>query len=205
MIHTVRILGIPMDLGQQRRGVDMGPSAVRYAGLFERLSALGHRVEDAGNILVPGRDEVAVRQHDSSAADNKLRHLPEVIAACTAIYNVAKTCAQIAEIPIFLGGDHAIAIGTVGGSATVDGLGLLWVDAHGDYNTAQTSPSGNIHGMPVAALTGHGHPDLVNLGHAGPKVPPQNIVMIGIRDLDSAERAALVKSDIRIFTMREDR
>ena len=200
-MHPIRILGIPMDLGQQRRGVDMGPSAVRYAGLFERLTALGHQVTDAGNILVPVRDEATVRGH-SSAHGGKLRHLPEVVAACTAIYNVAKKCAQMAEIPIFLGGDHAIAIGTVGGSATMAGLGLLWVDAHGDFNTAQTSPSGNIHGMPVAALTGHGHPELVNLGHDGPKVLPQNIVMIGIRDLDGAERTALVESGVHIFTMR---
>lgn len=202
--NVVRILGIPMDLGQQRRGVDMGPSAVRYAGLFERLERIGCTVEDAGNVQVRERDERAVRAHYSTqSGELGLRHLPEVVAACQAIYDVAKTCAALPEVPVFLGGDHSIAIGTVAGAAADGPLGLIWVDAHGDFNTPDSTPSGNIHGMPVAVLTGHGHPDLVNLGHAGAKLRPQDVVMIGIRDLDGAERHALAASGINVYTMRD--
>lgn len=216
--HNVRILGIPSDLGQQRRGVDMGPSAVRYAGLFDRLTHEGHQVEDLGNIAVPVRDELRVQAHEWLPADGGgLRHLPEVVAACSAIYaeaqkwaatNVAGTNVAGADVlPIFLGGDHSIAVGTVSGmaaGAAVGGpLGLLWVDAHGDFNTPEISPSGNVHGMPVAALVGRGHPDLVNLGHAGAKLRPHDVVMIGIRDLDPDERTALANSGITVYTMRD--
>jgi arginase len=193
-----------MDLGQQRRGVDMGPSAVRYAGFYERLTRLGCQVEDAGNILVPVREQSNVRAHGWTQAEGGgLRHLPEVIAACEAIYQVAKACAPTPEVPIFLGGDHSIAIGTVGGTATAGPLGLIWIDAHGDFNTPETSPSGNIHGMPVAALIGDGHPELVNLGHPGPKLRPQEIAMIGIRDLDGSERERLALSGVHVYTMRD--
>jgi arginase len=198
------MLGIPMDLGQQRRGVDMGPSAVRYAGLFDRLRRLGYQVEDAGNVPVPGRDERRVQEHAwTDLGCGGLRHLPEVLTACARIYEVAKECADTPEIPIFLGGDHSIAIGTVAGTATVGPLGLLWIDAHGDFNTPETSPSGNIHGMPVATLLGHGCDELVNLGHPGPKLKAQEIAMIGIRDLDPAERERLVVSGIHVYTMRD--
>jgi len=149
-MHKIRIVGVPMDLGQQRRGVDMGPSAVRYAGLYERLQRLGHEVEDVGNVSVPVRDEAIVRAENWIESNGGgLRHLTAVIEACTAIYAMAQECANTPEIPIFLGGDHSIAIGTVGGSASSGPLGLLWVDAHGDYNTPDITPSGNIHGMPV--------------------------------------------------------
>ncbi len=202
--YQVRILGIPMDLGQQRRGVDMGPSAVRYAGLFERLTRIGCDVEDAGNILVPLRDERIVREHyGRQASRGTLRHLPEVVAVCQAIYDVARQCAALPEVPIFLGGDHSIAIGTVGGTAGAGPLGLIWIDAHGDFNTAETTPSGNIHGMPVAVLTGRGHPELVDLGHPGAKLRPQDVVMIGIRDLDGAERNLLAGSGVHVYTMRD--
>lgn len=201
---NIRIVGIPMDLGQERRGVDMGPSAVRYAGLMERLQTLGYTVQDAGNILVPDRDQAQVQAHEwIETSCGGMRHLPEVVAACRRIYEVAKECAATPEIPIFLGGDHSMAIGTVGGSASSGPLGLIWIDAHGDFNTPETSPSGSIHGMPVAALTGRGCEDLVNLGHEGPKMQPENIVMIGVRDLDPGERAALLSSGIHVYTMRE--
>ncbi|RME54410.1 MAG: arginase [Caldilineae bacterium] len=202
--YPIRILGIPMDLGQARRGVDMGPSAVRYAGLYDRLKHLGHQVEDAGNVPVPGRDETAVQAQSWTETDGGgLRHLPAVVAACEAIYRVAKECAATPEVPVFLGGDHSIAIGTVAGAASAGPVGLLWIDAHGDFNTPETSPSGNIHGMPVAVLTGQGHPDLVNLGHTGPKLRPQDIVMIGVRDLDPLERVNLAASGVTVFTMRD--
>lgn len=207
--RQARVLGIPMDLGQQRRGVDMGPSAVRYAGLFDRLNRLGYAVEDMGNLSVPERDQRVVRAQERTETDaGYLRHLREVVMTCRAIHEVARACADTAEIPIFLGGDHSIAIGTVGGlvegaAAANESVGLLWVDAHSDFNTPETTPSGNIHGMPVAVLTGSGHAELVNLGGAGAKLRPQDIVMIGIRSVDRTERVALNRSGIHIFTMRD--
>ncbi len=203
-LPPIRIVGIPMDLGQERRGVDMGPSAVRYAGLMERLQSLGYPVQDAGNIPVPDRDQPQVQAHEwTETSCGGMRHLPEVVAACRRIYDVAKECATTPEIPIFLGGDHSMAIGTVGGTATAGRLGLIWIDAHGDFNTPETSPSGSIHGMPVATLVGRGCEDLVNLGHPGPKLLPEDVVMIGVRDLDPGERAALVMSGIHVYTMRD--
>ncbi len=202
--QSIRILGIPMDLGQQRRGVDMGPSAVRYAGLYDRLAKEGHMVDDLGNLDVPVRDERSVRAHRWVEANGGgLRHLPEVIEACQAIYEEAKKCTGSDVLPLFLGGDHSIAIGTVGGMACGGPVGLLWVDAHGDFNTPETSPSGNIHGMPVATLLGRGQAELVDLGHPGPKLRPHDVVMIGIRDLDAQERTALANSGITIYTMRD--
>ncbi len=202
--RQVRILGVPMDLGQQRRGVDMGPSAVRYADLFQRLTRLGCQVEDAGNILVPVREQRTVQAHQwTESGGGGLRHLPEVVSICRSIYEVGGSCSDTPEIPIFLGGDHSIAIGTVSGTACAGPVGLIWIDAHGDFNTPETSPSGNIHGMPVAALIGRGHPDLVDLGHPGPKLRPQEIAMIGIRDLDGAEREALAGAGIHVYTMRD--
>jgi arginase len=202
--QSIQILGIPMDLGQQRRGVDMGPSALRYAGLFDRLTREGHLVEDLGNLDVPVRDERSVRAHRWVEADGGgLRHLPEVVAACQAIYQEAQKAATSDVLPLFLGGDHAVAIGTVAGMTCGGPLGLLWVDAHGDFNTPETSPSGNIHGMPVAALIGRGQAELVDLGHPGPKLRPHDVVMIGIRDLDPEERTALANSGITVYTMRD--
>ena len=199
----VRIVGAPMDLGQQRRGVDMGPSAVRYAGLYDRLLRIGLEVHDAGNIAVAGRDEDPVRSERwVEAGSGGLRHLTAVVQACTAIYDVAAACGQ-EDFPIFLGGDHAMSIGTIGGMSAHGPLGVIWVDAHGDFNTPDTTPSGNIHGMPMAVLTGAGHPDLVNLGRPGAKLRPQEIVMIGIRDLDAQERANLAHSGINVYTMRD--
>lgn len=202
--RKLRILGVPMDLGQQRRGVDMGPSALRYAGLLEHMTRLGCQVEDGGNIQTPERDQHSVRAHRwVESPVGGLRHLPEVVAVCRSIYEVSQSCCGTAEFPIFMGGDHSIAIGTVSGSACAGPLGLIWIDAHGDFNTPDTSPSGNIHGMPVAALIGRGHPDLIDLGHPGPKLRPQEIAMIGIRDLDAPEREALAGAGIHVYTMRD--
>lgn len=201
--RNVKIVGVPMDLGQQRRGVDMGPSAVRYAGLYDRLAQLGHTVHDVGNVAVAGRDEDDVRSERWVATESGgLRHLRAVTAACRAIYDLASACAND-EFPIFLGGDHSMAIGTISGMAAKGPLGVIWIDAHGDYNTPATTPSGNIHGMPMAVLSGLGHPDLVNLGAPGAKLRAQDIVMIGIRDLDLQERIALAHSGIIVYTMRD--
>jgi arginase len=194
MPKTVRIIGVPMDLGQNRRGVDMGPSALRYAGLQARLERLGLTVIDMGNIAVPNREE--------QSADTSARRLQAVTHACNAIYLAGRICRAAGETAIFLGGDHSLSIGSVTAMAEDRPTGVLWIDAHGDYNTPQTSPSGNIHGMPVAILTGDGPESLTRLGSRFPVLKPEQVVQIGIRDLDSAERRRVLTSGIHVFTMR---
>lgn len=194
MPETVRIVGVPMDLGQNRRGVDMGPSAMRYANLQARLTHLGLSVLDHGNIPVPNPEE--------QIAEGGARRLKAVTDACRSIYEIGCHCLQQKEFAVFLGGDHSISIGTVSAAVTAGPIGLIWIDAHGDFNTPKTSPSGNIHGMPVAALVGDGPEPLVNLGHPGSKLHPAQIVQIGVRNLDPAERQRLSTSGIHVFTMR---
>lgn len=194
MKQKVRIIGVPMDLGQSRRGVDMGPSAVRYAGLQARLERLGYETIDQGNVQVPNPEE--------EAAGTKTRRLKTVTAACQAIYEMACTCLEHGDFGIYLGGDHSLSIGTIAAAAQKEPVGVLWIDAHGDYNTPDTSPSGNIHGMPLACLVGEGPESLVNVGFAGAKVKPSQIVQIGIRDLDAQEKERLTRSGITVYTMR---
>ncbi len=194
-MSVLRIIGIPMDLGQSRRGVDMGPSALRYAGLSARLRRLGHEVEDTGDVAVPVRDTLP--------EEGGLAFLPAVRATCELVYAEGSRAVAEGRIPLFVGGDHSIAIGTVGGVTASSGSGLLWIDAHGDFNTPETSPTGNIHGMPLAALLGIGAPELVNLGRAGGKIDPANVVLLGARDLDPAEGKLIRQSGIGVFTMRE--
>lgn len=200
MNQKVDIVGVPMDLGQARRGVDMGPSAVRYAGLQARLERIGFTVQDHGNINVPGPEQ--------PSAEGSARRLRAVTAACEQVFTVGRTCLQADNVALFLGGDHSMSIGTVSAAADrarEDGgpLGLIWVDAHGDFNTPQTSPTGNIHGMPVAVLLGDGPEGLVDLGYPGAKLKPSQVVQIGIRNLDGPERQRLKKSGIHVFTMRD--
>lgn len=195
MASLIRIIGVPMDLGQSRRGVDMGPSALRYAGLSQRLRKLGHRVEDAGNIQVPVRDTLP--------ESGGMAFLPAVVQACEAMYEQGQKAVADGAIPLFIGGDHSIAVGTVGGVTHHAPSGLLWIDAHGDFNTPESSPSGNIHGMPLAALMGLGRPELVNLGRPGPKLKASEVILIGARDLDLEERRLLKESRIGVYTMRE--
>ncbi len=190
----IRIIGVPMDLGQSRRGVDMGPSAARYAGLQARLERLGHTVFDEGNVPVPNPEE--------DVAQSGAKRLKTVTAVCQTIYDIARKCVTADEFAIFLGGDHSISIGSIAAASQDTSLGVIWVDAHGDFNTPQSSPSGNIHGMPVAALIGEGPESLVNVGTPGAKLKPSQIVQIGIRDLDAAERERLARSGISVFTMR---
>jgi arginase len=192
--HTIRILGVPMDLGQNRRGVDMGPSALRCANLQARLERLGHAVLDEGNLAVPNPEE-----HIAEGSDRRMK---TVAAVCNNVYQLAKKCVADGDFGIFLGGDHSISIGTIAAAAETGSVGVIWIDAHGDFNTSSTSPSGNIHGMPMAALVGLGDEQLVNVGYAGSKLHPSQIVQIGIRDLDQAEREALANSGINVFTMR---
>ena len=193
---TFRLIGIPMDLGQQLRGVDMGPSALRYAGLAERLVSLGHQVQDAGNVGTAVRDAL-------SGSDRAHAYLPAVLETCEAVYGAAKQALVDGVHPIFMGGDHSVSLGTVSGIASQGRTGLIWVDAHGDFNTVDSSASGNVHGMPLAALTGLGDERMVNLGHEGAKVAAEHVVLVGVRDLDGPERALMQSAGVRVFTMRE--
>lgn len=195
MNKKIRIIGIPIDLGQSQRGVDMGPGAIRYAGLSSRLKALGYPLHDEGNLHVPVRDSLSCESCD------EFRHAIQRV--CQAAYDAAARAVETGEIPLFLGGDHSLAIGTIGGVTHQEPVGVIWIDAHGDANSPQTSPSGNIHGMPVATLLGEGFPDLVNLGRPGAKLSGKDIVMIGIRDLDAGERQWLKQSGVKVYTMRD--
>jgi arginase len=191
----ISILGIPMDLGAGRRGVDMGPSALRYAKLVETLRDLGHDVQDLGNVTVPVVESIERNGNDP-------HYLEEIRAACE------ETAQRLQELepsvfPICIGGDHSISMGTVAGAAPGARRGLIWVDAHTDFNTPTSSPSGNIHGMPVAHLIGLGDERLVNIGGRGAKVRPEDIVMIGIRSVDRKERELLVDHGITAFTMAD--
>lgn len=184
-----------MDLGQARRGVDMGPSALRYAGLDDRLRALGCTVRDCGNIKIPVRDELP--------AEGGLSFLPAVAEACELVHELGTAAIVAGEVPIFLGGDHSIAMGTVAAATSDAPTGLLWIDAHGDFNTPETSPTGNLHGMPLAVLTGSGRAELVDLIRPGATVAAENVVLLGLRSLDPGERDSLRSSGIHVLTMRE--
>jgi arginase len=187
------IIGVPMDFGQQLRGVDMGPAAARYSGLILRLRELGHEVVDRGDVNIPIRD----------SNDDTHKYLNEITQICESIYKAGREVVKKGHFPLFIGGDHSIAVGTVASVTNDEPTGLIWIDAHGDFNTPLTSPSGNIHGMPLATLIGEGHESLVNVGHIGAKIHPENVVMIGQRDLDHDEQARLKKAGITVFTMRD--
>ncbi len=193
---TIRLVGVPMDLGQSLRGVDMGPSALRYADVAARLEHLGYRVEDTGNI------EVAVRG-TLDPKKNGLAYLEAISATCARVYEAGRQALADGRFPLFIGGDHSIAVGTVGGVTHEGPAGVLWIDAHGDYNTPETSPSGNIHGMPLAALMGLGAPELVDLGRPGPKLRAEDVMVIALRDLDPHERRMLRESRMGVYTMSE--
>lgn len=199
--RKVTIIGVLMDLGADRRGVDMGPSAVRVADLNERLEELGYEVIDEGNIPVRGAEMM-------TNSDPRLKYLPEIASACEILAEKVEAALEIGSIPIVLGGDHSIAIGSVSGLASFhhkreQKVGVIWFDAHGDMNTPETSPSGNIHGMPFAAILGHGADELTQIGGFAPKVHPEDCVLIGARSVDPEEAVALKASGIRIITMRE--
>lgn len=193
----VTVIGVPMDLGAGRRGVDMGPSAIRYAMLKEKLIQLGYEVEDVGNLHVPTPETHQV-------VDPRLKYLKEIASVCETLGRTVSETVERGRFPLVLGGDHSIAIGTIAGAAKHrKRLGLIWFDAHGDLNTRETTPSGNIHGMPLAVSLGYGHPDLVNCLGFTPKVQPENVVLIGIRDLDEGERKLIRQLGIRVFTMHD--
>jgi arginase len=192
---TLRIYGVPMDLGQNRRGVDMGPSAIRYAGLQRRLEGLGITVKDGGNVRVPGPEEVPVLPEEARA-----HRASAILEVCQRTHDKMRQVIADGEKAIFLGGDHSTSLGTISAALyRPEPLGVLWVDAHGDFNTPDTTPSGNVHGMVVAALMGRCPPPLV-IGDR--RLRPDQIAMIATRDLDAEERLALRDSGIKVMTMR---
>ena len=193
---SIRLIGVPMDLGQNLRGVDVGPSALRYAGLAQRLRRLGHHVEDRGNI------EVAVRTTLPEEAKGTV-FIPAIRATCEQIYEAARQAIADGFLPLFMGGDHSIAMGTIGGATHDQPAGVLWIDAHADYNTPDSSPSGNVHGMPLAVLRGLGPSELVDMGRPGPKVEPEDVILIALRDIDARESEMLRDSRMGLYTMRE--
>ncbi|SLM31929.1 Arginase [Desulfamplus magnetovallimortis] len=198
MKKKIKIIGVPMDFGQLHRGVDMGPAALRYSGLVPRIRQLGYDVEDTGDVMVPVRDQ---GQAKSSSGD--ANYLQEIIEVCERVYEAGKKAISENAFPLFLGGDHSIAMGTIGGVSHNTQTGVIWIDAHGDFNTPKTSPSGNVHGMPLATLTGDGDPGLLEIGRKGKKIDPENVVLIGIRSLDDKEKERLKKSGVTVYTMRD--
>jgi arginase len=197
----VRILGVPLDLGQERRGVDMGPSAVRAAGLNSAIKALGHKVEDAGNIHV----KIPEEQH---FGDRHAKYLTEIAETCQEVAHRIYQSLEAGFFPLSLGGDHSVAIGTQAGVSKFyrdrdKSIGLLWIDAHADMNTPDSSPSGNVHGMPFAATLGIGPEVLTQIFGFAPKVQAKNSVLIGARNLDDRERSHVKDSGIHVFTMRD--
>ena len=197
-MRDIAIIGTPVDLGAGRRGVYLGPGAIRYAGIKERLEALGYRVCDHGNVAVPQAEQL-----EPPAAGEPLRYLEALIQVNLALAQQVEAAVAAGAFPLILGGDHSLAIGSINGVARGRRIGVIWVDAHGDYNTPETTPSGNIHGMSVAALTGRGHPRLTALLGTSPVLRASDVVMVGIRDLDTAEREALRHSGIQVFTMHD--
>ena len=197
----IRVIGVPLDLGQSRRGVDMGPSAVRVAGLEARLEALGHVVEDGGNV------SVAIAEQKKEGHPHA-KYLKEITATCVKHAELMIKTLESGKVPIVLGGDHSVAAGTVAGVAEFyrrqnQKIGLIWIDAHSDINTPESSPSGNVHGMPLAAIMGLGPPELANILNFSPKVSPENCVLVGVRDIDAIEKENISKAGIEVFTMRD--
>jgi arginase len=194
----VAVIGAALDLGQGRRGVDMGPSAIRYAGLEDRLTSLGLTVRDHGNV------ETAV-QEATALGDERARYLPEILDACARVAELVAATAEAEEFPLVLGGDHSVALGTLGGLAAGSGRpgGVIWLDAHGDLNTPVSSPSGNVHGMPLAAALGLAGDAFRRASWPLPAVDAERTVLVGVRELDPAERELVRDTGIRVFTMSD--
>jgi len=197
----VSILGVPLSYGQSKGGVHLGPAAIRVAGLAQRISSLGYEVNDRGELPIE-------RSHSLPGFDEKLKYLTEIHDACERLTNQVEQIADAGELPITIGGDHSIAIGSLSGVVKSfrkrdQRLGLVYLDAHADMNTPDTTPSGNIHGMPLAVLLGYGAPELLSIGGFSPKFDPRLCAHVGARDLDPGERELIKKLGIRFFTMRE--
>jgi len=197
----IHLLGVPIDLGSGRRGVDMGPSAIRIAGIHDRLRELGHRVVDDGDLDIRNMEELRM-------GDPRARYLREIVRASRLVGNRVEKIMDKGHFPLVLGGDHSVAVGTISGIAAFcrrkrRKLGIIWVDAHGDINTPATTPSGNIHGMPLAAVLGLGPRELTTVGGRPPKADPANIVLVGVRSLDEGEKKHLKETGVHVFTMAD--
>ncbi len=196
----ITLISVPMDLGADRRGVDMGPSAIRYADIVEKLRALGHSVTSAPPIPV-SEPEAPVEPSDG---EGRAKYLGPIVAATSLLATRVTECIEAGSLPITLGGDHSIALGSVAGAARArKPLGVIWFDAHADFNTTKTSPSGNVHGMILAALAGLGDARLVNVGGKGKKVDSKRIVIVGARDLDAGEQTLLREAGAHVLTMSD--
>src|SRR6266487_5651449 len=193
----VAVIGAALDLGAGRRGVDMGPSAIRYAGLEARIQALGRRCEDWGNV----RTAVA---EASAVGDERMRFLPQIKETCARIADLVVRAVEGDALPLVLGGDHSVALGTLGGLARAKGRGgVLWLDAHGDLNRPETSPTGNVHGMPLAVALGLAGPEFESEAWTLPAVTPERVALVGVRSLDSAEASLLSELDVLVYTMSD--
>lgn len=198
---SIRIIGVPLDLGASRRGVDMGPSALRIANLSQRLGALGHDIQNLGNLEIPDRDSLP-------DVTDAIDLLPAIAEVCNRLARHTAEAIRQGAAPLVLGGDHSLSVGSVAGVAGAfaergERIGLIWLDAHGDLNTPDSSLTGNVHGMPVAHLLGHGDPRLTGITSPAPAVRPANTCLVGARDLDPAERAHARDWGVRVFTMRD--
>ena len=193
----VRVIGVPMDLGADRRGVDIGASAIRYAGLNDQLRHLNYEVHDVGNIVVP--------QPESQPIGNThLKYLEPILKVSEELADTVTSALEAKEFPLILGGDHSIALGSITGVTRVyKDISVIWIDAHADFNTEETTPSGNIHGMILAALAGIGNSHLTGIGGWAPKLDPQKIIIVGARDLDRGERELLRAHHVHVFTMSD--
>jgi len=197
----IAIIGAPLDLGQGRRGVDMGPSAMRVANLNGRIASIGYSVEDLGNVPVD-------QPEASPAGHPHAKYLPQIAATCQRLAVMVGDSLSKEDFPLVLGGDHSVAIGTVSGISEFfrrrgQKAGLIWLDAHADMNTPESSPSGNVHGMPLACIVGMGPRELTDLFGYHPKVDPRNTVIVGLRDVDQMEKPHVRQSGVRAFTMRD--
>jgi arginase len=200
-VVPVHIIGVPLDLGAGRRGVDMGPSALRIAGLGERVQELGYQVTDKGDLDVPIPET-------QQPGDERKKYVRDIARVCTALYQSALESLEAGALPIVLGGDHSVAAGSVAASAATARrarqlMGLIWVDAHGDMNTPASSTSGNVHGMPLAALLGSEPAELSEIGGFAPKVTPEHTVLVGVRNLDPGEKLRVRDSRVHVFTMKD--
>jgi arginase len=197
----IAILGAPLDLGAGRRGVDMGPSALRLAGLNAKLTSLGYQLEDLGNVSV-------AQQESTPSGPENAKYLPQIARTCTKLAEMVENVLVAGNFPLVLGGDHSVAAGTVSGVSDFfrkrsEKIGLIWIDAHADMNTPESSPSGNVHGMPLACCVGRGPRELAQIFDYTPKVDGVNVVLVGIRDVDRREREIIRESGVTAFTMRD--
>lgn len=200
-MRTIHLIGVPLDLGAGRRGVDMGPSAMRVAGLAERIASLGHPLVDKGDLPAPNPEV-------KGEGDRTKKYAREIARVCQKLYQISLAALEAGALPVVLGGDHSLAAGSVAAAAEQarrndKPLGLIWIDAHGDMNTPTSSPSGNVHGMPLAALLGSEPAELSLIGGFSPKVRPEHTALVGVRNLDDREKDLVRQSNVHVFTMKD--